>query len=187
MNNISFTANLIKRTQIRKSENFSDYHPENVSIVELDKNDEKDIKALYDTSVLWNFQGAKYSSEIFHEAVKGYEYDDVDHEHYLALTTQSKEFDNLCPDHILGLMLFSQTNNRDDEINWLQVRPNTNSKQAWKREYKKVGEALINLIKDANHGKPVHVQADTDAIGFYKAMGFKNREDDVVSSLYLEG
>ena len=186
MSNISFTANLIKRTQVQKSENYRDYYPSDVSIVELDKDDEEDVKSLYQTAVLWNYQGAKYASDIFHEAIKGYEYDDVDREHYFALTTQTKDFENLCPDKVLGLMLFSQTNNAEDEINWFQVRPNTNTKQTWKREYKKIGEAMVNLLKGIYFEKPIHVQSVPESVGFYKKMEFQNRDDDGTCSLYLE-
>lgn len=185
MSSINFTANLVKRTQIQKSDDYKTYHPADAAIVELDKYDKNDVKALYDTSVLWNYQGAKYSSEILHEAVKGYDYDDIEREHYLAVTTQTDDFENLEPKKILGLMLFSETNNEDNEINWLQVRPNTNNNQTWKREYKKVGAVFVDLLKNMKLGKNIHVQSAPEAVGFYKAMGFVNRDDDGASSLYL--
>ena len=184
MNRINFTANLIKHTQIPKRIDDDKYAPADVSIVELDKNDKRDVKALYNASVLWNEQGAKYSSNIYHEAVKGYEYDDVDCEHYLALTEQNSDFKNLQSDKILGLMLFSASKYDADQITWLQVRPNTNSKQTWKREYKGVGAAMINLLKQINYNKPINVVSASDAVDFYKKQGFTNCEDDIPSSLY---
>ena len=117
MNSINFTANLVKRTQIQKTEDFKNYNPKEASIVELDKYDERDLNSLYKTVVLWNDQNAKYSSSIYHEAIKGYEYDDIEQEHYFALTTQKGNFKELDPNKILGLMLFSQTNAKEDEIN----------------------------------------------------------------------
>lgn len=186
MNRINFTANLVKQTQVQETADNNNYIPSDVSIVELDKHDERDIKSLYKTIILWKDQNAKYSSEIYHEAVKGYEYDDTEQEHYFALTSQKNDFNNLDPERILGLMLFSQTNRTEDEINWLQVRPNTSHKQTWKRQYKGIGEGLINLLKGTWLNKPIHVQADVNAVEFYKKMGFTNRENDGRCSLYLE-
>lgn len=186
MNSINFTANLVKRTQIQKTKDFKTYNPTEASIVELDKYDERDLNSLYKTVVLWNDQNAKYSSSIYHEAIKGYEYDDVEQEHYFALTTQKDNFKELDPNKILGLMLFSQTNAKEDEINWLQVRPNTSVKQTWKREFSGAGKGLVTFLKDTKLGKPIHVQADINAVEFYKKMGFTNRENDGNCSLYLE-
>lgn len=187
MNNINFTARLIKRTEIYKRDKGGTFIPAEVSIVELDKNDENDVKSLYQTSVLWNQQNAKYSSNIYHEAVKGYEYSDIEQEHYLALTEQNDDFKNINSEKVLGLMLFSESKFQEDEIEWFQVRPNTNTKQSWKREYKGVGKAMIDLLKQVNYCKPIHVLSVPESVEFYKKQGFKNRENDIPSSLYLEG
>ena len=186
MNTINFTANLIKHTQIPKRFVDDEYYPSTVSIVELDKNNDTDVEALKQTSYLWNDQQAKYSSNIYHEAVKGYDYDNIEAEHFLALTEQTGSYERLNPNCILGLMLFSQTYDDEDEITWLQVRPNTYSKQTWKREYKEVGKSLIDLLKETKLKKPIHVQSSNEAVEFYKKQGFTTREDDGGTSLYLE-
>lgn len=187
MNSINFTANLMKHTQILKRDENGCFSPVKASVVELDKNDEQDLKSLHDTTVLWNYQGAKYSSNIYHEAVKGYEYDDVEGEHYLALTTQNENHDKLDPDKVLGLMLFSNERFDTDEITWFQVRPNTNTKQSWNREYKGVGKAMIDYIKQVNFFKPIHAMSVPESVEFYKKQGFEPHEDDIPSSLYYEG
>lgn len=187
MNTVNFTANLLKRTQIQKRIDGEKFSPVDACIVELDKNDPDDVKSLHDTSFLWNDEGAKYATNVYHEAVKGYEYDDVDYEHYFALTTQKDNFEKLNPDEVLGLMLFSNSRYDTDEITWFQVRPNTNTGQSWHREYKGVGKAMVDLIKQVNYFKPVHVTSSPEAVEFYKKQGFVTRDDDIPSSLYFYG
>lgn len=186
MNTINFTANLIKRTQIQRRNSDNKFEPYDVSIVELDKNYEPDINSLYKASILWNDQGARYSSNIYHDATKGYEYDDVKREHYFALTEQNKDFDNLDEEKILGLMLFSESVYPDDEITWLQVRPNTNTPNSWKRKYKGVGTAMINMLKDTNLKKDIRVKSADDAVEFYKKQGFKQMATNLAYELCLE-
>ena len=184
---INFTANLIRQTNIPKLNEEGKYRPAKVSVVELDKNDNNDINALYQTYTDWKWQGAKYSKEIYEEAVKGYEYDQVLKEHYFAVTEQKDDFEKLDSSKILGLMMYSETFEDADEIDWLQVRPNTNSIDSWNREYKKVGKTLIDTIKNSIKDRTVHVTSARNAIGFYKEQGFANRKEDKVAvSLYLE-
>ena len=186
MNSINFTASLVQRSQIMKRQSDNEFRPVTLSIVELDKNDEKDVKALYKTAIDWTYQGAKYSSNIYHEAVKGFEYDNIEKEHYFALTEQQNNFKELDSDKILGLMLFSHTTHENDEISWLQVRPNTKTKDSWNREYKGVGKAMVDLLSRVNYGKPIYVQSSNEAIEFYKKQGFKNSGEDISSCMIKE-
>ena len=169
---------------MKRQEN-DEFEPVKVSIVELDKDSEDDVKALYKTSILWLDQGAKYSSNIYHEAVKGYEYDDIEREHYFALTTQNEGFNKLDSEKILGLMLFSNTRHDTDQICWFQVRPNTNTTDSWQREYKGVGKSMMDLIKVINYNKPIYVQSSDKAVEFYKKQGFIVDDKNTPSCLTL--
>ena len=151
MNSVNFTANLVKRTLIPKLCNDGNYSLQDVSIVEFDKNDENDISALRQISYDWR---EHFSSEIYNEAVKGYEYDNVEKEHYYGVTTQNGDFAHINSNKVLGLMLFSKTNEAEDQVNWLQARPDTKYGSSY-REFKGAGSSLINYIKHNNYGKTI--------------------------------
>jgi len=186
MNKINFTANLIKHVQISKKNNRGEYIPDVVSIVELDKNDKNDTDALHKTAIEWYFMKDRFSYDIYSEAIKGYEYDNINREHYFAVTEQTKDFSTLDSNKILGLMLFSNTNDDVDEINFLQVRPDINKKQSVNRKYKGVGKAFTDLLKEINYKKPIMVKATSDAKNFYLKQGFKFKQNEPKTILYLE-
>lgn len=177
MNSLNFTANLVARTQIPKRSADDKFSSVDVSIVELNGDDANDLGALYKTYVLWKSQGRNYSAYIYNEFVKECEYVDVEQEHYYALTAQNNGFECLDSEKILGLALFTQTK-FDNEIEYLQVRPNTNTLNSWKREYKGVGSALVNFIISKYNNEPIVLQSVPEAVEFYKKMGFKQVEDD---------
>ncbi|MCR5266050.1 MAG: hypothetical protein K6E29_05590 [Cyanobacteria bacterium RUI128] len=186
MNTINFTANFVKRAPVLKKDDKGGYSPARVNIVELDKDDANDIESLYATSIEWNEQGARYASDVFHEAVKGYEYDDIEKEHYYAVTEQTKDFHKLDPKKILGLMLFSESRFNENEINWFQVRPDTNIVNSHDREYKHVGKSLIDLLKERYWDKPIYVKSSQAAVDFYASQGFQPRAMDVPACMHLE-
>lgn len=185
MSQINFTANFIKHTNVQKRYYPDSYYNKEASIVELDKNDANDVDTLYKTSVSWTQNGARFASEIFHEAVKGYEYDDVVKEHYYAVTEQNNNYDKLEPDKILGMMLFSESKYNENEINWFQVKPNSNFVNSRDRAYKHVGKALINLLKEKHSDKTIYVKSSAAAVDFYKSQGFENNGMEPSSCLYL--
>lgn len=186
MNTINFTANFVKRAPVLKKDDKGDYSPAKVTIVELDIEDENDILALYKTSVEWNELGALYASEVFHEAVKGYEYGDIEKEHYFAVTEQTKDFHKLDSDKILGLMLFSESRYNEDEINWLQIKPNTNSVNSHNREYKHIGKSLVDLLKERYWHKSIYVKSSSAAVDFYTSQGFQPNSKDAPACMHLE-
>lgn len=184
---VNFTASFVKPAQVMKRHTGERFKPVKLSIVELDKTNSADMESLYRTSILWNEQGAKYSSDLYHDAIKGYEYDDIEKEHYYALTEQMKDFDKLDSEKVLGLMLFSKTKYGEcDTITWLQVRPNTNTPNSWNREYKGVGKALIDLLKVRNYNKPIYVQSSGSAVEFYKKQGFVDSGENIKTCMVLE-
>lgn len=186
MNPISFKASFVAPANISKKSAPETYYNKKVSIVELDKNDANDLLALSETTRLWTREGARYASEIFHEAVKDREYDDVVKEHYFALTEQNKNIDKLEPNKILGLMLFSESRFNENEINWFQVRPNSNFVNSHDREYKYVGKSMINMLKNKFPEKTIYVKSSEPAVGFYKAHGFQSHTMEPTSCLYLD-
>ena len=186
MTPINFTARFLADTSVSRIVTRDKTVPEQAAIVELDRNDKNDMEALYELSDIWNKRGTSYAYSIYCDAIKGYDYDDVVKEHYIALTTQKDNFDTLDSNKVLGLTLFSETNTPDNEINWLQVDPENNNSSKIDRNYKMVGSAIINYIKSAYPEKPVYVQSVENALDFYKKNGFDIRSENKPNSLYLE-
>ncbi|MCM1264599.1 MAG: GNAT family N-acetyltransferase [Candidatus Gastranaerophilales bacterium] len=184
---INFTANFIKNTSIQQCKPNNTTENKQAALVELDINDDNDTECLFDTAREWETRGISYAFNIYSDAVKGCNYDIVDKEHYIALTTQKDDYEHLNPDKILGLVLFSELNQDTNEISWLQVDPDNNSKNHCDRHYKKVGSSMINYIKETYNDKPISVQAVQDAVPFYKKCGFiVTNEEKAPNNLILD-
>lgn len=178
MNTINFTAKFIEKKQILKKEHGNDYKPCDVSIVELDKNDSRDVSALGKTSLDWIIQGdGILTYNIYKNAVNQYSDFDNEKEHYLAVTTQDSDYENLDYKKILGLSLFSETSSPVNEINLFEVRPNISKSLSKNREYKKAGTALLNYIQNTYTQKPIYVISRDESINFYLKNNFKPIND----------
>lgn len=183
---INFTANFLKTTKIPKLNNDGKYSNAKVSLVELNKKDNSDKNALKKVANLWNEKEFTYASEIFYDAAKPFEYDNITKEHYYALTTQSENFENLEPEKILGLNVFSETTKPENELNWLQTDPSQRYGSIEKRQYTEIGKTIVEYLKEHFTNKPISVFAADDAINFYKQLGFKNRPTKSERQLYYE-
>ena len=171
MTPINFKANFLKTVYIPHTTNKGISEKE-VSIVELDKNDKKDIDALTEIAWKWEDCASGYAFEISNDARKYKPYPDVYKEHYLALTTQKSDYANLEPDKVLGLALFEEKDAVYDELAWLQANPMTNH-ECKKRKYNNIGKSLVDYIKTLTY-KPIVVSSDDKAIEFYEKQGFKH-------------
>ena len=183
---INFTANFLKTVNIPKRTIDGNFYNTKVSFVELDKNDRVDKDSLKNVSKLWNKKEFNYASEIYYDAAKPFEYDNIVKEHYYAVTTQSENFEKLESEKILGLSLFSETTKPENEINWLQTNPVYKHGSIEPREYKGIGKAIIEYVKEHYRDKNIKVFAADDAINFYKKLGFKNCPMKTERELYLE-
>ncbi len=169
---INFTANFIKNTTIQQC-NKKSQNDKEVALVELDINDNNDTECLYNVAKDWDTKGFSYAFNIYSDAIKGCQYENVDKEHYIAITKQSDNFDMLEPEKVLGLTLVSELNNNTNEISWFQVDPKNNTKTHCDRTYEKVGSAMMNYVKETYNQKPIYVQAVQDAVPFYEKCGFR--------------
>lgn len=183
---INFTANFLKTVKIPKRTTDGTFSNAKVSLVELDKNDKVDKNSLLKVSKLWNEKEFNYAPEIYYDAAKSFEYENVVKEHYYAVTTQSENFEKLEPEKILGLNVFSETTKPENEINWLQTNPAHKYGSIEQREYKGIGKTIVEYIKEHHRDKNIAVFAAEDAINFYKNLGFKNRPMKAERELYLE-
>ncbi|MBP3821327.1 hypothetical protein J6G99_06780 [bacterium] len=175
MNNISFGA--LKKSNASVKYNYNNiYIPYNTSIVELDKNDNKDFQSLYDLAHLWNEKyNGSFAYDILLEASKNKPNFDMFKEHYIALTTQENNFEKLDPEQILGVSMITEYDN-SSEINWLQVKPDTKCIGNKNRKFKDIGKAIIDYIKSESSGRHIWLTSSIEAVDFYKKQHFKPRD-----------
>ena len=102
MTPINFKANFLKTVYLPHISQGKSSDKE-VSIVELDNKDERDMAALAKTACDWEKYASGYAFEIYNDALKDKPYPDVYKEHYLALTTQNCDYANLDSNKILLL------------------------------------------------------------------------------------
>ena len=170
MTPINFKANFLKTVYLPHISQGKSSDKE-LSIVELDNKDERDMTALAKTACDWEKYASGYAFEIYNDALKDKPYPDVYKEHYLALTTQNCDYANLDSKKILGLALFEEKNDEYDEIAWLQANPKTNH-ESKNRKYNGIGKSLVDYIKKITY-KPIIVLSANSAVGFYKKQGFE--------------
>lgn len=106
MTPINFTGSFIKNITIPKLATNGKITSEKVSLVKLDKNDKLDVETLAKTAYSWENIKSGFAPDIYCDALKTKNYPDVNQEHYLALTTQNKNFEMVEPNKILGLALY---------------------------------------------------------------------------------
>lgn len=172
MSTINFTARLVSNPTIKERRTLFKYDDVSASIVELDNTNSADLTALNITSKQWENKGSKYVDDMSNIANNGIKETNIGMNHYYALTTQTKDFDRLEPNKILGLMMFHESNIENNEISILEVNPTTNKSMNIFRKYKKVGKSLVEYVKSKFPKKDIDVWADYGARGFYKKMGF---------------
>ena len=116
MTPINFKASFLKTVYIPQKVSDLNYKNQEVSIVELDPKNQKDVMALAETACKWESIAPGFSSEIYNEVLKPKMYPDIVAEHYLALTTQNKDYKNLDANKVLGLALFSETMDSENQL-----------------------------------------------------------------------
>ncbi len=170
-----------------KSKQKDDFADKKAKIVELDKNNENDLESLHNVSLLWNKECPNFVPYLFSDFIKDDEFKpDVNQDHCLILTLQDNNFENIDPQKILGVSLFSEEDN-ENELNWLQVQPQNNSVYSpANRTYKGVGQAIVSYIKNQYTGKQIFVNSSDAAINFYKKLGFETYDEKYPCYLYCE-
>lgn len=189
MNQISFTANFIQNTTIKRQDDKSK-KPVKVkaAIVELDKNDKNDVQTIKKLSNDWTHHGGRYINGIYDRMVNNRQDCCVKERHYYAITTQKKDYDKLNPHHVLGVMLFYETtpDKELNEIKYLEVNPSTSRTLNKERKYHGVGSKLVDYVIETYKEKPIYAYSDIRSIKFYENNNFTNRNDNDFRSFYHE-
>ena len=166
MTTLNFKANFINPVQIQKLYG-NNYKPIEASFTELNLNDKKDIFSLKETAHDW---GECYAMDMYiysrDEVPDGYK------KHIYALTTQKQNFDFLIPYKILGLAEFYEKPDNTNKIEFLQVHPDNVALQYGRPNYKHVGSAIINSLKNLFPDNPIKLHSVLTAKEFYKKHDF---------------
>lgn len=187
MNPVNFTANYVDSAYIKYRNKNNIKTDKQVAVVELDKNSEADREAIYSAACMWkNGKDSNYAWNIL-SAMERSQYPWVEEEHYIAITTQKNNYDELDGKKILGVMMFSDHYEDKYEIDWLQVKPRCNySDSKNDRRYSQVGSAMIKYLKDNYKLKPIYVSPAVEAVEFYKKRGFNQEGESEYNLCYFE-
>ena len=183
---INFKANYIKPVNIKKQgEDYS------ASLIQIDKTNPNDIKALQKLAYSWGTRTYAYDVYINasddYYALRGEEnyskYSDPSE--YYAITKQKNNFDDLNYADILGITQLSNRENTN-EIKYLQVEPK-NSYYSKQRKYSHVGSTLIENIKQMFSDKVLFLYSNAKSISFYEKLGFvQNMFNELHNEMYIE-
>ncbi len=177
--NISFKANYICSSQVKKNDK-----PCSLSFVQIDTKNSSDMTALRELDYMW---GRKtYFSDISDNANLDHLYGlNSKFKQYYALTTQTKDFNKLDSEQILGLVQV-EPDVHYNEINYLQVLPTQNYSNP-EREYKNVGSSIIDTITKIYPNKKIMLYSTDAALNFYKKIGFVQDESEKrYNKMYLD-
>lgn len=166
-NNINFTANYIRPAVIMKNDGKGEYHPYRVSVIELDRQNSGDIRALQKTALAWK----DLASDIYCDFVC-INSDCIDNNpHFFAITSQADDFKHLRHDEIMGLAEFEE-DKKANTLVFLQVSPELNF-ASFNKAYKHIGTAMLNFLKTAFPKKYIKVYPLETAYDFYIKNEFK--------------
>ena len=179
MNSVSFTANLVHNTSVPQRKSLFSYKDTDVSIVEIERTNPSDLDALDKASGKWIKNRGEYAEAISFDASYGTKDNEFIRKHFYALTTQNSNHEHLIPEKILGLMMFEETKNPENEIVCLEVNPSTSKSKSLIRKYKQVGRRLVEFVQSNFDQKAIYVYADCRALNFYKKLGFKQQFKDL--------
>ena len=191
MTPISFKANYIKPINIMKREN-NTYVPYEAALVEFNPKDENDLNTIKSVSSYW--KNDSFAVWIYENAYKRLFRSTNDNEHIYGIVKPQETYSKVQKNNVLGLADFSEDKNLT-ELNYLQIHPdNISSKNRQSipmtimqtikkklfgnfifpetREYKNIGSAMLDFLKNKIGDRVISVYSDKNAIGFYKHNGF---------------
>lgn len=174
MQEISFNGRYIKPITIQKLAQNGEFVPHNVSLVQFDSTNKADVDAIQQTFEAW-----KIFENCFVEIIR----DIANWLHtsqkiqktrkIFFLTNQKSGFEKLNPNDILGeFMTFKPKRSNKVEIEIVQANPFHNYEAGEFRQYSKIGQGMIDEIKELYAGKILKLHSDKDATGFYEKQGF---------------
>ena len=168
---LNFQAKLIEQTQAKKLVYpEKDYQSVNLSFVEIEPANKRDINALREVAENWDC--ATFATDIYTTA-RALSRKSLDSESYkiYALSSQRQNFDQLISDDILGIAEFKKDGANTGNLNFLQVDPDLIMSYD-KPRYKYIGTGILNSLKSL-YSKAITLTSVYSAALFYEKNGFK--------------
>ena len=176
MTPISFTATYKDRINISYRNRSNEIKDKEVSLVEMDKTVDRD--AVFKTACLWQIDNntRNYSWYIL-SAMERDKEPEVEREHFLAVTTQKDNFENLDYKKVLGMVMVSEQEDCS-VLDWLQVKPKyTSMYNKEDRKYLNIGKAMRNYVQQNYSALPLYVYPAIGVEDFYLQNGFVTDTD----------
>jgi len=169
---LSFQAHPMKYcpTVMKLNNEDKSYRQEQVSMVEIDLDNKKDIEALSNLSENWT--NANLITSIYSEAKEMSEEEEyrLDYRFY-AITSQNDNFENLDPEKIISVCEI-ETSEDDDSafIEYIQSHPDSAHKIY--PEYKRGASAMLDGLKYYYNDIRLYAIPTKDVLNFYKRNDF---------------
>ena len=174
MQQISFSGTYIKPITINKLSPSGEFIPHKVSLVQFDSTNKADVDAIQQTYESWKIFENCFVEIIrdianwLHTSKKTQKTRKI-----FFLTNQQNGFEKLNPNDILGeFMTFKPKRSKKVEIEILQANPFHNSEAGEFRQYTRIGQSMLDEIKERYTGKILKLHSDKYATGFYEKNGF---------------
>lgn len=173
---ISFGAKFISDATIKRYYNGQGFKDYKASFIEINPKSQNDMISLGKIAKLWkggntfatdiylSAQDVLWSSEPREPAIKN---------NFYAITQQFSNFFKLDSLGILGLLHLRTVFNNQSQILMFQVDPKNNMHAAFP-EFKRVGTAMLDSIKDLFPKHNLIVHPVNSARGFYMSNGFED-------------
>lgn len=168
-NQISFKANFIKQSTIKKCRRELPNKEFFASFVELNPHSINDRKALRGAESIWG-EGETFASNILHDFENEYLWQSTNKKYY-ALTHQRNQLDIPVANKILGLAEVITGNDRI-KIKYLQTDPQ-NKHNSQLQKFKGIGTAILDSLKSIFPQGDIVLESTETAINFYKENGFE--------------
>ena len=184
MDNIHFGANFIGRVSVKKKNIMGRFKTEKVSLLCIDTLNKDDIQALKHTRETWK----DLTIHIYEDANMFYQNKERSKFHHIfALSEQNDNFEKLQPEKILAESAISAyPTSKSISIDYFQVHPKHNY-FAKDRQFKKVGEAMLNAIKKIFEDREILLHAVPKSTDFYAKNDFHPVYYDSYNMRYSKG
>lgn len=168
-NNISFKAEFIRPSVIKRCYQNKPAKDLTASFVELKPGDYADREALREISSLWG-EGETFASSILYDFEDSVFWREINKKYY-ALTLQKQKLEQPNAKKILGVAQIIQGINRI-KLNYLQADPQNNMHSA-NPKYRGIGTSILDALKAIFPNFDIVLNTAESAREFYKANGFK--------------
>ena len=174
ISSVSFGANFLKNTAVRRLVSETDnYEKFKASFVRINPKKLSDVEAL--ESVAKDWRNEKFAGSISASARGIRVANGEGGKKIFAVTVQNSDYKKLNADKILGLVEVKEITAKDVYLSHIQVNPIYIHKKG--SEYKRVGTAMLNRLKDMYCRIILNSLSDVSVQKFYERNGFRKVSD----------